>query len=330
MRALNGKLLIVILVLGALALSAGGASASASPWNQPNGPAPGAHQVRRIAIISAYAPELTALKALATIEKTAVINGRTVYVGTLAGQKVLMTLSGVSMVNAAMAAQVLIDHFPVERIIFSGIAGGVNPGLSIGDVVVPAQWTEYQENVFARETAPGVYTPPSWFTPFLPNYGMMYPQKVGVTTVKGTPDQETQVEWFAADPAMVAVARKATGKITLDRCTPANVCLDQTPIVKVGGNGVSGPTFVDNTSYRQYAWSTWQADALDMESAAVAHVATVNGVPFLVFRSLSDLAGGGTGENEMDTFFQLAANNSAKVLVAFLEAWPARRTTRFL
>jgi adenosylhomocysteine nucleosidase len=57
-----------------------------------------------------------------------------------------------------------------------------------------------------------------------------------------------------------------------------------------------------------------------MESAAVAHVATTNGVPFLAFRSLSDLAGGGAGENEMQTFENLASENSVAVLRAFLKA----------
>jgi adenosylhomocysteine nucleosidase len=60
---------------------------------------------------------------------------------------------------------------------------------------------------------------------------------------------------------------------------------------------------------------------LDMESAAVAHVAYSNRVPFIAFRSLSDLAGGGGGENEIGTFFQIAADNSARVLLAFLDAW---------
>lgn len=59
-----------------------------------------------------------------------------------------------------------------------------------------------------------------------------------------------------------------------------------------------------------------------MESAAVAHVAYINRTPFIAFRSLSDLAGGGKGENEMGTFFQLAADNSAAVVVAFLKALP--------
>jgi adenosylhomocysteine nucleosidase len=228
------------------------------------------------------------------------------------------------MVNAAMSTQALLDHFRVERIVFSGIAGGVNPNLRVGDVVVPAKWSEYQENLFARETAPGVFTPPPWVQVILPNFGMMFPQSVGITTKGGQPDVETHTAWYASDPQMVAIARGVAGQVKLDQCTPEGVCLSEMPIVKVGGDGISGQTFVDNAAYRQYAWGTWNADALDMESAAVAHVATVNGVPFVIFRSLSDLAGGGPGENEVGIFFGLAANNSAKVMTAFLRALPNR------
>ena len=316
----NLGILAVVLVLMMTPL--GGSSLAA---NEATGKAgDGFDQAPRIAIISAFGAELEAFKAQATIVKTVVLNGRTVYVGTLGGHKVLMTLSGVSMVNAAMSAQALLDHFRVERIVFSGIAGGVNPNLRVGDVVIPARWAEYQENLFARETAPGVFTPPPWFQVTLPNFGMMFPESVGITTVNGQPDQETETFWFTTDPAMLAVAQQVAGTVSLDQCTSQGVCLSETPIVQVGGNGVSGPTFVDNAAYREYAWATWSADALDMESAAVAHVATVNGVPFIIFRSLSDLAGGGPGENEVGIFFGLAANNSAKVMTAFISALPGK------
>ena len=69
-------------------------------------------------------------------------------------------------------------------------------------------------------------------------------------------------------------------------------------------------------------FTTFDAQVLDMESAAVAHVAYANGVPFIAFRSLSDLAGGGEGANEMATFMGLAAGNSAAVVTAFLKALP--------
>lgn len=84
---------------------------------------------------------------------------------------------------------------------------------------------------------------------------------------------------------------------------------------------MSGQAFVDNKAYREYAYRSFQANVLDMETAAVGMVAFSNGVPYIAFRSLSDLAGGGEGENELGTFFQLAADNSARVLLAFLAAW---------
>ncbi len=59
-----------------------------------------------------------------------------------------------------------------------------------------------------------------------------------------------------------------------------------------------------------------------MESAAVAHVAYANHVPFIAFRSLSDLAGGDAGATKMKVFQDLASHNAASVLLAFLEALP--------
>ena len=89
----------------------------------------------------------------------------------------------------------------------------------------------------------------------------------------------------------------------------------------MGGNGVSGPTFVNNTAYREWVWKTFRPDAIDMETAAAAYVAYVNRVPFIGFRSLSDLAGGGPGCNKIRIFRQLAADNSASVVLAFLNQW---------
>ena len=59
-----------------------------------------------------------------------------------------------------------------------------------------------------------------------------------------------------------------------------------------------------------------------METAAVAHVAYANDVPFIAFRSLSDLAGGDPGDNQARTFFQIASDNSAAVVQAFIKALP--------
>jgi adenosylhomocysteine nucleosidase len=276
---------------------------------------------RRLIIISAFSPEMAKLKSHAVIESTRIINGRTFYLAHLSGKAAVLALSGVSMVNAAMTAQSALDNFPASGIVFSGIAGGVNPGLSIGDVVVPARWGQYQDQVFARKTAQGWNT--GSFKSEYGHFGMMFPQKVSVTRRDGKPDSVEQIFWFPASPDMLAVAQGVAGRIQLMRRTQKGVELAKQPCIVVGGNGVSGPTFVDNAAYRDWVWSTFKADALDMETAAVAHVAYVNRVPFIAFRSLSDLAGGGPGENEVNTFLDLASDNAAAVVLTFLELLPA-------
>ena len=270
----------------------------------------------RLAIMSAFDSELQLLLEQTSNKTEYVENGRTYTTGKLHDVDVVLSLSGVSMVNAAANSQLLLDHFNVTHLIFSGIAGGVNPDLNIGDVVVPARWAQYQEMIFAREVD-GEYILP-WGVPEFPNFGMMFPSSVSVTRKGSTPDEEEAMFWFAVDPTLLGYARSIPENI-LEKCTPEDVCLGQQPIIKVGGNGVDGQTFVDNAEFRTYVWETLQADSLSMETAAVAHVAYVNDVPFLGFRSLSDLAGGGDGENEIGIFFQLAANNSANVVMAFLD-----------
>ena len=273
----------------------------------------------RLAIVSAFAPELEALLTETEVEATHVLNGRSYILGTLNGNDVVLFLSGISMVNATMTTQQALDAFNVTGIVFSGIAGGVNPNLSVGDVTVPARWGQYQEQFFARAEISGWNY--GWHDAPFGNYGMMVPQNVEVTSGRGEPDAVEPRFWFPVDEAMLEVARVAAAEVTLTRCTPDDVCLDSAPDVVVGGSGVSGSTFVDNALYRSWVWDTFRAQALDMETAAVAHVAYVNEVPYLAFRSLSDLAGGGPGENEVNTFFELASTNSAALVLEFLALW---------
>jgi adenosylhomocysteine nucleosidase len=277
-----------------------------------------AREMPRIAVISAFDAELAVLKAAAQVTETRVINGRTHYLGTLAGHDVVLMLSGFSMVNAAMTTQALLDNFRISSIVFSGIAGGVNPGLNVGDVTVPAQWGNYQESVFARETPRGFDA--GRMAGEFPNFGMMFPRGTSIAVLGARPDSLARRFWFAADSGAIATARQVAGTAQLARCTTTGACLGHTPRVVVGGNGVSGSTFVDNAAYREWVWKTFAADALDMETAAVALVAYQNRVPYVAFRSLSDLAGGGAGQNEQVVFGRLAADNSAAIVLAYLKA----------
>lgn len=280
----------------------------------------------RTLVMTAFAPEWDALvpQVAAPVEHHA--NGLTFLAGTMAGKPVLLMQSGVSMVNAAMNTQLALDRFAVKRIVFSGIAGGVDPGLSIGDVIVPQDWAQYLEVSFARKTRKGWVTPEAVDPTAPPNWGMMFPRGVRLGNAA---DPVKRHYSFGVDPALLDLARRVAPTVTLRQCvgdaTPASdskACLPHDPKIVVGGTGVSAGVFADNAEFRDYLASAWKARVLDMESAAVAQVAYANQVPTIIFRSLSDLAGGDAKENQMYTFMALASVNSAEVVRAFVTALP--------
>ncbi|WP_411879339.1 5'-methylthioadenosine/S-adenosylhomocysteine nucleosidase [Polaromonas sp. YR568] len=313
LRRLLPSRLAAFLVAGLLAFSLSGCAtraATGTPVRLDDTP--------RIAVMSAFEPELTLLLAQLQNPARHRINGIDFTTGTLQGKPAVLFLSGISMVNASMSTQLVLDRFNIHGIVFSGIAGGVDPALHIGDVSVPAQWGQYLEVLMARETAPGKFTiPPRMEAQTMAPFGMLHPRPVETRTAASP--APLRKFWFEVDPRMLATAR-SLGALALESCN-AGVCLTHKPQLLVGGNGVSGQAFVDNAAFREYTFKTFGANVLDMETAAVGMVAYSNGIPYIAFRSLSDLAGGGEGANEMLTFMNIAADNSAKVLLAFLLAW---------
>ena len=274
---------------------------------------------RRTAVVSAFAPELSILRSDLADAAVHSANGIEFVAGELEARDVVLFLSSISVVNAAMTVQLALDRFHIERILFSGIAGGADPGLNIGDVVIADRWGQYLELLLARESDGGWSKPPFFEYPFA-NFGMMFPRPVTVLRA-GAEGPETRF-WFPVDESLLAHARSAAADVVLDRCTAKGTCLDRTPRVVIGGPGVSGGAFVDNAAFREYTFETFGARVLDMESAAVAHVAWANGVPFIAIRSLSDLAGGSERANQLEVFFRLAAGNAAAVVKALLRAMP--------
>ena len=195
----------------------------------------------------------------------------------------------------------------------------MDPGLNIGDVVVADRWGQYLESVFARKIGGGWGKPPFFEYPYA-NFGMMFPRSVTVRRA-GADVPETRF-WFPVDEMLLDRAKRIAGDIVLDRCSSEDRCLSHMPKIVIGGSGVSGGAFIDNAEFRNYAFRTFGARVLDMESAAAAHVAWANGIPFIAVRSLSDLAGGGGQANQIELFFRLAAGNAARVVKALLAEMP--------
>lgn len=281
----------------------------------------------RTVVMTAFDPEWHSLVTTILDAKEHTINGTTFLAGTLEGKPVVLMQSGVSVVNAAMNTQLVLDRFNVKRIVFSGIAGGVDPALSIGDVVVPENWGQYLEGSFARRTKRGWKAPDEGDPDSPANWNFIFPRGTLITSKTA---KMSRVYRIPVDAELLALARKVVPTVTLERCVPPSdkmraesvLCLPRTPKVMVGGTGVTAGIYADNAAFRIYLQRAWQARVLDMESAAVMQVAISNAVPAIVFRALSDLAGGDKHKNMEDTFEHLSSANSAHVVRAFVAALP--------
>ena len=295
----------------------------------------------RIGIVSAFGAEADLLVAETQSRRTQTIAGQRFTTGVLRGNRVVIVLSGVSMVNAALTTQRLVDHFRIERLVLSGIAGGIDPARRVGDVIVPESWAMPMEVYWSHDDAlpspcgaPGELgclglriARPDGSSPS--SYRGLVVRENRVTSAQSGAAGEFVFD-YRVDPAMLAVARSLAP--ALDRCGPKarsasgidpKLCVAAQPDVVVGGRGVSGTAFVADAAYRSYLFEQLHAQCVDMETAALAHVARANGVPFIAFRSLSDLAGAEGFNADVAALFAsgLAERNAAAVTLAFLAAW---------
>ena len=295
----------------------------------------------RIGVVSAFGAEADLLIAETRARRTHVLAGRRFTTGMLRGNAVVIVLSGVSMVNAALTTQRLVDHFRIERLVLSGIAGGIDPARRVGDVIVPESWAMPMEVYWSHDDAlpspcgaPGELgclglriARPDGSSPS--SYRGLVVRENRVTSAQSGAAGEFVFD-YRVDPAMLAVARSLAP--ALDRCGPKarsvsgidpKLCVAAQPDVVVGGRGVSGTAFVADAAYRSYLFEQLHAQCVDMETAALAHVARANGVPFIAFRSLSDLAGAEGFNADVAALFAsgLAERNAAAVTLAFLAAW---------
>lgn len=271
---------------------------------------------RLLAICGAYPPEMDALRqefgvSQANGFKRSVIKGVEFWRGTHAGKEVIIFRTGVSLVNAAYQLQLALDHFPISHVLFAGVAGGIDPSLHVGDVVIPERWAYHSEAAYLNEDGNGGYVKPSYLTTRYPNFGMIFPDDVHL--VRDGQEQPVETASFAADSALLTTARAALKNVPTMKKAGREIA------VSVGGTGVSGTVFLDNAKYREWVFSTWQARCLDMESTALAHVAYANGKPFLIVRGLSDLAGGQPGPNPIEANEARVSEIAARVLRVVVE-----------
>lgn len=87
-------------------------------------------------VFGAMDGEIAEIERLLVDEHVAHIGRYRIVEGTIEGVPVLVAKSGVGKTYSAMLAQRLIDDYEPGRVIFTGLAGSINPDIGIGDLLV--------------------------------------------------------------------------------------------------------------------------------------------------------------------------------------------------
>ncbi|ART82179.1 5'-methylthioadenosine/S-adenosylhomocysteine nucleosidase [Oceanisphaera profunda] len=225
-----------------------------------------------IGIIGAMEQEVAVLRAKLANTHTITVAGCEFYQGTLSGQDVVITRSGIGKVAASVATTLLLERFSPTAVINTGSAGGFDPTLKVGDVIVSSEVRFHDVDV----------------TAFGYEMGQMAQQPAA----------------FVADAKLI---------------TLAEACLaDQNDINSAVGLICTGDQFMHREDQLHTATTQFPLmKACDMEAAAIAQVCHQFGVPFVVVRALSDIAGKEQAES-FEAFLEVAAEHSSLMVQAML------------
>ena len=241
-----------------------------------------------IAILSALAQEQRGLVELLQRPDKVLHAGREFWLGNLHGHNVVLALSGIGKVAAATTATALIERLGAQRMVFTGVAGGLGRSINVGDVVVGHDFVQHDLDV----------------SPLFPRYEVpMY----GKARFNGD---------MALTTALFEASRQALSAPHL---------LQAYPEAKVHrGLIASGDRFVSNAIESNDLRTTLQAAghevlAVEMEGAAVAQVCHDYTVPFAAVRTISDRADDSAHVDFPSFVDQVASKYAQAIIERFLK-----------
>lgn len=216
-----------------------------------------------LAIVAALHEEIAELIGRMPQEQRERHAGRDFWRGHLHGQPVVLVLCGIGKVAAATTAALLVERYRVGRIVFTGVAGGLGPGVRVGDVVLARQFLQHDMDA----------------SPLFPRH-----------EVPGSGRSRFDADPWLTDALELACTRMLTA---LPAQLPASTVRDfdlHSPRLHQGLL-ISGDRFVATTAEsRALQAELSDALAVEMEGAAMAQVCHDLGVPLAVVRTVSDRA----------------------------------------
>jgi|GEM_PF-72318 len=242
-----------------------------------------------IAILGAFPEEVRILLTQVEDKREQIIQRTPFTTGVLRGTRVVVALTGIGKVNAATSTMLMLEHFKPKVILFTGIAGGIDPQMMPGDIVIG---TKVGYHDYGTLTPAGMERGP-------------------------TRDPVTHAEnplFFLCDTTWIKLAQRASEKMKWQKVVTGTGT--RAPIVRTGII-VTGDVFVASDGATRELQSKLNAAATEMEGAAVAQVSYQQRVPFLVIRSMSDNAGN-NASHDIKSFYAVAASNSAEFVMAIV------------
>ena len=239
--------------------------------------------MKPIAILSALQEEQRGLIELLEQPQKITHASRDFWLGNLHGQPVVLALSKIGKVAAATTATALIERFGAQRIVFTGVAGGLGTGVQVGDIVVAQDFMQHDFDA----------------SPLFPRYEMpMY----GQTRFEGD---------TALTAQLLTAARLALADEGFAAAYP-NARVHH-GLVASGDRFVSGA--LESAALRTALTSSGhEVLAVEMEGAAVAQVCHDYGVPFAAVRTISDRADD-SAHVDFPSFVDQVASRYARAMV---------------
>src|SRR5476651_2310189 len=102
--------------------------------------------MNRVAVVGAMHEEIAALRPCLEGLRTERRAGRDFHLGRLDGHDVILVRCGIGKVAAATTTAVLLDAFDARALLFTGVAGGLAPGVQVGDIVVASALLQHDMN----------------------------------------------------------------------------------------------------------------------------------------------------------------------------------------
>jgi adenosylhomocysteine nucleosidase len=232
----------------------------------------------KAAIIGAMEPEVAILKAKLTQATTTEHAGYTFYQGQLNNTDVVIVQSGIGKVAAALATALIIDKFNPDYVVNTGSAGGFDQSLKVGDIVISSEVRYHDVDVTAFGYEIGQL--PANPAAYIPHPSLVTAAQAGISTLATTSDTHIQT--------LVGLITTGDTFMTKDE-----------DIAKARKNF---PTMA----------------AVEMEGAAIAQTCHQFNVPFVIIRSMSDIAGK-ESPTSFEAYLETASVNSSQLVLNMLD-----------